>query len=245
MGDSDRGEPAQEDKRSSALRLWNAAGPPQETPWDASGETAPSPRPASLRHGVSSRRCALLRPNRPRADARTASARDRRRAGAQREGGSLPRVGGQLPTPRKARMPLLAQGRKEWGTMLPIAAIVDAKNGLSYVAGSELEDHLWPARERFPLGRGLDVPEPDGEPASNPGVRPFGLRYLTKPEKGATRYTPSLDLTQVSYCPERQLSMLGGQPLIYASTKIAIPTETQAREDNQTFPDKDTDYQSD
>lgn len=80
--------------------------------------------------------------------------------------------------------------------------------------------------ERFPLGRGLERVDLGSEPPSGPETRPFGLRYLTPV---AADRANVLDLSEVTYDPEAQMSTIGGELFIFARTKdtIASPYDTE------------------
>ncbi len=99
-------------------------------------------------------------------------------------------------------------------------------------------DPLGRVSERFPLGRGLERVDLGSEPPSGPETRPFGLRYLTPV---AADRANVLDLSEVTYDPQAQMSTIGGELFIVARTKDTIASPYDTEEDMQVFPDSESD----
>ncbi|MGH8900021.1 MAG: hypothetical protein ACRDZ4_24055 [Egibacteraceae bacterium] len=111
-----------------------------------------------------------------------------------------------------------------------------------YLAGNEPHGLVGRVAERFPLGRGMERIDLGDEPPSSADSRPFGLRYLTPldPDRDTI-----IDISGVTYCPERQMSILRGEPFILAGTNAMAPSPYDTTEDMVTYPDSEDDPVSD
>jgi hypothetical protein len=89
--------------------------------------------------------------------------------------------------------------------------------------------------ERFALGRTFGEVRMSMEPSSGPDSWPFGLRYA-KPVSPTT--CAPLDISQIGYCPRRQMSTLGDAVWIQAATSRDLYCPETTIHDNQSFTDQ-------
>lgn len=65
-----------------------------------------------------------------------------------------------------------------------------------------------------------------------------GLRYVTPVEQSTVKV---FDLSEVTYDPDAQMSQLDGKLFIHTGTKEVTQNPYDTREDDQIFPDTDSD----
>lgn len=109
-------------------------------------------------------------------------------------------------------------------------------SGVSVSSAWEKADEggpLAPVGSQFPLGPPFGVDsDPDEKPSER--SRPFGLRLLVEPHP-----EEAVDMTEVNYCEDRQMSMIGDESIVFLATRFT--TSSQTRADSQVWTDYDQD----
>lgn len=130
--------------------------------------------------------------------------------------------------------------------------MTDSSSGSRPLPDDEPQALLVRAGDRFPLGLAFGVLRPPGA-SSPPGLRPFATRYA---RVGPTDDLAVIDLSGVTYCPRRQVSVRDDVPLVageatYGATRQQaskverLSGHNSTTMDSQNKPDPYSDWSTD